>query len=110
MTDNSIFVICIRNLTMRLCNVTHHPLSEPGGKDQSEFSDTVMDVVRDMKVPVTVLHITPMSALRSDAHVGYWSDNSSLSDCSHWCLPGVPDVWNEIVLSYLFANHGVTFL
>lgn len=99
-----------RNLTMRLCNVTHHPLSEPGGKDQSEFSDTIMNVVKDMKVPVTVLHITPMSALRSDAHVGYWSDNSSLSDCSHWCLPGVPDVWNEIVLSYLFANHGVTFL
>lgn len=58
-----------------------------------------------MTVPVTVLHVTSMSAFRTDAHVGTWSDNVSLSDCSHWCLPGVPDVWNEIVLSYLLANH-----
>lgn len=22
-----------------------------------------------------------------------------LSDCSHWCLPGVPDIWNKILSS-----------
>lgn len=90
---------------LRLCNVTQQPSLEAGGKDQSLFSDTVMEVVKNMTVPVTVLHITSMSAFRTDAHVGTWSDNVSLSDCSHWCLPGVPDVWNEIVLSYLLANH-----
>lgn len=110
MTDNGILFVCISNLTLRLCNVTHHPLSESGGKDQSLFSDTIADVVKNMTVPVTILHITPMSAFRSDAHVGYWSDKPSLSDCSHWCLPGVPDVWNEIVLSYLFANFGDPFI
>ncbi|KAA8531052.1 hypothetical protein F0562_005761 [Nyssa sinensis] len=91
--------------TLRLCNVTHQPMPEAGGRDQSLFSDTILEVVQNMTVPVTVLHITSMSAFRSDAHVGTWSDNPSVSDCSHWCLPGVPDSWNEIVLLYLLANY-----
>lgn len=96
---------CTRNLTLRQCNVTKFPLLEAGGKDSSSFSDAVFEVVNNMTVPVTVLHITPMSAFRSDAHVGTWSDRPSLSDCSHWCLPGVPDVWNEIVISYLLGSN-----
>ncbi|KAI3674823.1 hypothetical protein L2E82_51939 [Cichorium intybus] len=24
------------------------------------------------------------------------------SDCTHWCLPGVPDIWNELLLAYIF--------
>ncbi|KAI8535725.1 hypothetical protein RHMOL_Rhmol10G0195900 [Rhododendron molle] len=91
--------------TLRHCNVTRQPSLEAGGKERSRFSDTVMEVVKNRNVPVNVLHITSMSAFRTDAHVGTWSDNASLSDCSHWCLPGVPDAWNEIFLSYLLANH-----
>ncbi|CAA2934197.1 trichome berefringence-like 7 [Olea europaea subsp. europaea] len=94
-----------RNLTLRQCNVTKFPLLEARGKDGSQFSDTVFKVVNNMSVPVTVLHITPMSAFRSDAHVGTWSDKPSLSDCSHWCLPGVPDIWNELVISYLLGSN-----
>lgn len=86
--------------------MTKLPLPDTEGKDWSPFSDAVFEVVNGMMAPVTVLHVTPMSAFRSDAHVGTWSDRPSLSDCSHWCLPGVPDVWNEIVISYLFGNHG----
>ncbi|KAL6542650.1 Protein trichome berefringence-like 7 [Orobanche minor] len=93
-----------RNLTMRKCNVTRLPLSEVAGNDFSSFSDTVYEVVNSMVVPVTVVHITSLSAFRSDAHVGTWSDRPSLSDCSHWCLPGLPDIWNEIVLSYLLGD------
>ncbi|KAG9150793.1 hypothetical protein Leryth_002957 [Lithospermum erythrorhizon] len=93
-----------RNLTLRQCNITTQPLQEAGGKDQSPYSETVFQVVKAMRTPVTVLHITPMSAFRSDAHVGHWSDNPSLSDCSHWCLPGIPDMWNEILLSNLLPE------
>ena len=25
-----------------------------------------------------------------------------LSDCSHWCLPGVPNIWNEMLSSVVF--------
>ncbi|KAH6769457.1 TRICHOME BIREFRINGENCE-LIKE 7 [Perilla frutescens var. frutescens] len=94
-----------RNLTLRQCNVTKLPLPEIEGKDLSPFSDAVFEVVNGMMAPVTVLHVTPMSAFRSDAHVGTWSDRPSLSDCSHWCLPGVPDIWNEIVISYLLGEY-----
>jgi hypothetical protein len=86
--------------------VTQYPSLEARGRGQSLFSDTALEVVKNMTVPITVLHITSMSALRSDAHVGNWSDSPSTADCSHWCLPGVPDVWNEIVLSYLLTDYG----
>lgn len=93
-----------RDQTHRLCNVTHQPIADTKGRDRSIFSDTILDVIKNMTVPVTVLHITSLSTFRSDAHVGLWSDNPSVPDCSHWCLPGVPDMWNEIFLSYLIAN------
>ncbi|XP_022741163.1 protein trichome berefringence-like 7 isoform X3 [Durio zibethinus] len=89
----------------RFCNVTQNPLSETEGRDQSIFSETIFEVIKNMTVPITVLHVTSMSAFRRDAHVGRWSDNPSIPDCSHWCLPGVPDVWNEIFLSYLLADY-----
>ncbi|KAG5575152.1 hypothetical protein H5410_055286 [Solanum commersonii] len=98
------------NLTQRMCNVTNQPLSETNGQESSSFSDAVLEVAHSMKVPANVLHITPMSAYRKDAHVGLWSDNPSLSDCSHWCLPGLPDLWNEMVFSYLHDSYQHTSL
>jgi len=26
-------------------------------------------------------------------------------DCSHWCLPGVPDIWNEILYAELLMRE-----
>ncbi|XP_055831993.1 protein trichome berefringence-like 7 isoform X2 [Solanum dulcamara] len=98
------------NLTLRMCNVTNQPLSETNGQESSSFSDAVLEMAHSMKVPVNVLHITPMSAFRKDAHVGLWSDNPALSDCSHWCLPGLPDLWNEMVFSYLHDSYRHTSL
>ncbi|RWV91505.1 hypothetical protein GW17_00046207 [Ensete ventricosum] len=46
-----------------------------------------------------------MGASRSDAHIGTWSHPASILDCSHWCLPGVPDAWNELVFSHLLTNE-----
>jgi len=53
--------------------------------------------------PVTLLDITMLSLLRKDAHpsvYGLGGRNSS-GDCSHWCLSGVPDTWNEILYNYM---------
>jgi hypothetical protein len=97
------FFFGISEQSHRLCNMSNIPISEAGGKDRSVFSDTILEAVKNLTVPITVLHITSMSALRSDAHVGKWNGNPSIPDCSHWCLPGVPDMWNEILLSYLLS-------
>ncbi|KAE8723417.1 Protein trichome berefringence-like 7 [Hibiscus syriacus] len=80
----------------RFCNVTQNPLSETEGRDQSIFSETIFEVVKNMTVPIAILQVTSMSAFRRDAHVGEWSDKPLVPDCSHWCLPGLPDIWNEI--------------
>ncbi|KAI7726423.1 hypothetical protein M8C21_027361 [Ambrosia artemisiifolia] len=83
------------------CKVTKNPLVRSKREYRSHYSDIIKKVVNDMSVPVTTMHVTPMGSYRSDAHVGVWSDNPTVPDCSHWCLPGVPDAWNEILFSYL---------
>ncbi|XP_021285033.1 protein trichome berefringence-like 7 [Herrania umbratica] len=90
------------------CKVTRRPWLKTKGRDRSRISDIIIDVVKKMTTPVAVLHVTPMGAFRSDAHVGAWSDNPSVPDCSHWCLPGVPDTWNEILLSMMLSKNGLT--
>ncbi|KAI4330126.1 hypothetical protein MLD38_028431 [Melastoma candidum] len=92
------------NRTGRGCNLTRNPSQDPGGRDRHEFSVIATEVAKTMTVPVTILGITPLSAYRNDAHVGTWTENPSIPDCSHWCLPGVPDMWNEILLSLLIRD------
>ncbi|KAL4606347.1 hypothetical protein ACB092_09G096600 [Castanea dentata] len=62
---------------------------------------------------VSVLNITQLSEYRKDGHPSiyrkFWetlkpeqlSNPPSYSDCIHWCLPGVPDVWNELLFHSL---------
>ncbi|XP_027342958.1 protein trichome birefringence-like 41 [Abrus precatorius] len=56
------------------------------------------NVLSRMKKPVTLLDITTLSQLRIDGHPSiYFGDvGSTGSDCIHWCLPGIPDTWNQI--------------
>ncbi|KAL6610253.1 hypothetical protein ACP70R_040222 [Stipagrostis hirtigluma subsp. patula] len=90
--------------SQKVCEVTEQPLSEAKGNDKSELGAILDDVMAKMSFPVTVLNVTLMGAFRSDAHVGTWSYPPTILDCSHWCLPGVPDAWNELVFSYLLTN------
>ncbi|XP_055830996.1 protein trichome birefringence-like 36 [Solanum dulcamara] len=65
------------------------------------------EVLRRMSFPVSFQDITTMTALRRDGHPSVYSKFVSQtgkqhlgdykSDCSHWCLPGVPDTWNEML-------------
>ncbi|XP_071741879.1 protein trichome birefringence-like 34 [Rutidosis leptorrhynchoides] len=62
-------------------------------------------------VNVQFLNITRLTQYRKDAHTSVyrkiWRPLTELqksrperaSDCSHWCLPGVPDTWNELLLA-----------
>lgn len=60
-----------------------------------------------------MLNITQLSEYRKDGHPSiyrkHWdpideANPSSYSDCTHWCLPGVPDVWNEILYAYIISK------
>lgn len=61
-----------------------------------------------------MLNVTQMSALRKDGHsslyyLGPTTGPAPLhkQDCSHWCLPGVPDTWN-VLLYALFLKWDLT--
>lgn len=62
----------------------------------------VNKVLSRIKKPVYLLDITTLSQYRKDAHPTYYSDHHGL-DCSHWCLPGLPDTWNELLYAALFG-------
>lgn len=62
-------------------------------------------VLKKMSTKVDLLDITTLSQLRKDGHpsvFGYGGRRGM--DCSHWCLPGVPDTWNQLLYASLFQN------
>nr|ABA91060.1 expressed protein [Oryza sativa Japonica Group] len=80
--------------------------------------DLVAKVAKNMKnVPVSLIDITRMSDYRKDAHTSLYSirqgklltpeqkaDPQKYADCIHWCLPGVPDVWNQILYTRILSK------
>lgn len=53
------------------------------------------------------LNITYMTELRRDGHPSrnreLGTPQDAPEDCSHWCLPGVPDTWNEVLYAHLMS-------
>ncbi|XP_022889420.1 protein trichome birefringence-like [Olea europaea var. sylvestris] len=77
---------------------------------------TVLEnVLKGMKTRVTYLNVTTMTDYRKDGHPSIYRKQNyseeekrsplSFQDCSHWCLPGVPDAWNEILYAELLVNQ-----
>ncbi|GLJ31251.1 hypothetical protein SUGI_0626770 [Cryptomeria japonica] len=60
-------------------------------------------VLRRTNFPVVLLDVTGMTQLRKDAHPSKYDSPhpSGNGDCSHWCLPGVADIWNELLYSFV---------
>lgn len=64
-------------------------------------ADIVNKVISGMRKPVFLLDVTLLSQLRKDAHPSAYSGDHSGNDCSHWCLPGLPDTWNQLMYAAL---------
>ncbi|CAI5509757.1 unnamed protein product [Closterium sp. Naga37s-1] len=52
-------------------------------------------------VKFSILDITLLSLIRPDAHIQTFGGEGSKVDCSHWCTPGLPDTWSDILYSML---------
>ncbi|CAN7107245.1 unnamed protein product [Brassica rapa subsp. narinosa] len=71
-------------------------------------------VLKGIKTPVTYLNITRLTDYRKDAHPSVYRKHKLSAkerkspllyqDCSHWCLPGVPDSWNEILYAEMLVK------
>ncbi|KAM0028176.1 putative PMR5 domain, PC-Esterase [Helianthus debilis subsp. tardiflorus] len=76
--------------------------------------DSSLRKLKEKGVNIQIINITQLTQCRKDGHTTVYrkqwrpltdeqKKNPGLaSDCSHWCLPGVPDIWNELLLGYIF--------
>ena len=76
------------------------------------------NITQSMKrVPVSFLNITALSEYRKDAHTSVYTirqgkmltaeqqaDPEHFADCIHWCLPGLPDTWNEFLYTQIISR------
>ncbi|KAG1371560.1 Protein ESKIMO 1 [Cocos nucifera] len=80
--------------------------------------DVASNVTRSMRrVAVSFVSITALSELRKDAHTSVHTlrqgklltpeqqaDPAKFADCIHWCLPGLPDTWNEFLYARIASS------
>ncbi|XVE99775.1 hypothetical protein REPUB_Repub03eG0230100 [Reevesia pubescens] len=75
------------------------------------------NITQNMKVHVHFIDITSLSEYRKDAHTSVYTirqgkmltpeqkaDPATYADCIHWCLPGLPDTWNEFLYTRIIAR------
>lgn len=104
------------------CYKETKPITEEGywgnGSDPKmlRLVENALDGLKVRGLDVQMLNITQLSEYRKEGHPSIYrkqweplteeqaSNPSSFADCIHWCLPGVPDVWNEILYAYIFQQ------
>ncbi|GAV60144.1 PC-Esterase domain-containing protein/PMR5N domain-containing protein [Cephalotus follicularis] len=86
------------------------------------FPESIIEIVKrtigGMRTPVRYLNITKLSQYRADAHPSIYArkrgkllitnqkkQQEYYSDCSHWCLPGVPDTWNRLLYASMVLHN-----
>ncbi|CAH9105442.1 unnamed protein product [Cuscuta epithymum] len=89
------------------CTQYTTPISESSLADHTDSyiadgEEIIESELRQMKSEVTLLDITLLTRLRPDGHPGMY--NGAL-DCSHYCVPGVPEAWNQLLYAELFPNY-----
>ncbi|KAG8391154.1 hypothetical protein BUALT_Bualt01G0158300 [Buddleja alternifolia] len=52
---------------------------------------------------VHLLDITILSQLRKDGHPSTYNGAGRM-DCTHWCVAGVPDIWNQLLYAQLLQQ------
>ncbi|KVI07009.1 protein ESKIMO 1-like [Cynara cardunculus var. scolymus] len=86
------------------------------GTDRRLFT-VATNVTKSMKLHVHFLNITTLSEYRKDAHTSVYTirqgklltaeqkaDPIVYADCIHWCLPGLPDTWNEFLYLHIISG------
>ncbi|OIS99010.1 protein trichome birefringence-like 42 [Nicotiana attenuata] len=72
----------------------------PGDRYPGEA--VVKNVLSNMTKSVYLLDIALLTQLRKDGHPSRYANGET--DCSHWCVAGVPDAWNELLYTILLQK------
>lgn len=85
-------------------------------RDMIRVVESTINKLNARGMTVKILNITQLSEYRKDAHPSIYrkqwtpltqqqiKNPLSYSDCFHWCLPGVPDVWNHLLYAHMFSS------
>ncbi|KAK1316158.1 hypothetical protein QJS10_CPA05g00229 [Acorus calamus] len=90
------------------CMEATHPHNDTSNQYNPRKNLVIEQVIKEMRTPVTLLNITGLSQFRIDGHPSIYGRKGSpqnIQDCSHWCLPGVPDTWNELLYYNLLSQQ-----
>ncbi|XP_047957275.1 protein trichome birefringence-like 8 [Salvia hispanica] len=93
------------------CNTSNEPETDYSRLEREPLNNQIIyEVFRHRNTEenrVEILNITYMTELRKDGHPSSnrepGTPASAPQDCSHWCLPGVPDTWNQLLYAQLVA-------
>ncbi|CAK9173010.1 unnamed protein product [Ilex paraguariensis] len=88
------------------CGRQTQPLPGPNYLGGPHPAEVVLEqVLQSISKPVYLLNITGMSQLRIDGHPSVYGHGGHREmDCSHWCLAGVPDSWNQLLYTALVQS------
>ncbi|KAG0452842.1 hypothetical protein HPP92_025506 [Vanilla planifolia] len=88
------------------------PRNKGVNKEAREVNHVIQRAVEG--TDIHLLNLTHLSEFRADAHPAIWLGKKDAvaiwgQDCMHWCLPGLPDTWVDIlsanILYYLEAER-----
>lgn len=110
--SSSVFLFFICRLNGWKCYNQKHPIQFFSHLHVPEPLVVLRGVLKRMRFQVYLQDVTTLTAFRRDGHPSVYRKPISIeksqkpgtglsSDCSHWCLPGVPDIWNEMLSAWL---------
>ncbi|KAK3032859.1 hypothetical protein RJ639_037036 [Escallonia herrerae] len=79
--------------------------------------EAAIDELKTRGLNVQMINITQLTEYRKEGHPSIYRKQwdplteeqiakpTSYADCIHWCLPGVPDVWNELLYAYILHYY-----
>ncbi|KAL9454619.1 hypothetical protein AB3S75_010090 [Citrus x aurantiifolia] len=101
------------------CYNTTEPITDESyvAKFPKSMVEIVKRTIGGMSTPVKYLNITKLSQYRVDAHPTIYTKKrefliakqqmqlETYADCSHWCLPGLPDTWNTLLYASMVLSN-----
>ncbi|KAD5318399.1 hypothetical protein E3N88_18345 [Mikania micrantha] len=87
------------------------PSNNGVNKEARVINQLIVKALQD--TDIELLDLTRLSEFRADAHPAIWLGKKDAvavwgQDCMHWCLPGVPDTWVNILWQHVRFRLGVT--
>ncbi|XP_008813322.2 protein trichome birefringence-like 12 isoform X2 [Phoenix dactylifera] len=83
------------------------PRNKGVNKEAREVNSLVQQAV--FGTDIKLLNLTHLSEFRADAHPAVWLGKKDAvaiwgQDCMHWCLPGLPDIWVDVLAAQILYN------